>query len=302
MLDSRGSGPRLCRNALVFLAADRTRLQDLDEAARRYLAWESILDEKVVLNLDPQQVKQAETQRASSDAAVTARLPETYQWLLVPMQPVPQAPVEWQAIRLSGQDPLAVRASKKLVSEELVFTGMAGTRLKHELDRVPLWRGEHVGLKQLADDFAQYVYLPRLKNTQVLLDAVRDGVSRLTWERETFAYADSYDEGRGSYSGLKAGEVIRPLLDSQSMLVKAELTRKQLDEHAQASAGFGPFSVGTSLERAVPSTAVHNGHTTYEATAIAAPAVPKKLRRFHAAPWGFYSPMRTTSMCPSRSK
>ncbi|MHB8620804.1 MAG: hypothetical protein ACYDAG_14730 [Chloroflexota bacterium] len=86
MLESRGSGPRLCRNALVFLAADRTRLQDLDEAARRFLTWESILDEKVVLNLDPQQMKQAETQRTSADAAVTARLPETYQWLLVPMQ------------------------------------------------------------------------------------------------------------------------------------------------------------------------------------------------------------------------
>ena len=280
-LESRGSGPRLFRNALVFLAPDRTRLQDLDDAARRYLAWESILDEKVLLNLDPQQVKQAETQRTSADAAVTARLPETYQWLLVPMQANPQASVEWQAIRLSGQDPLAVRASKKLVSEELVFTGMAGTRLKHELDRVPLWRGEHVGLKQLADDFAQYVYLPRLKTTQVLLDAVRDGVSRLTWERETFAYADSYDEGRARYSGLKAGEVIRPLLDSQSLLVKPEAARKQLDQDAQASEGFGPFSVGTSLEHTVPGAAIHNGHATYEATAAPSAATPKKLRRFH---------------------
>src|SRR5207244_1393808 len=60
ILESRGSAPRLYRNTLAFLAADRTRLQDLDEAARRYLAWNSILDEKVELNLDPQQVKQAE--------------------------------------------------------------------------------------------------------------------------------------------------------------------------------------------------------------------------------------------------
>ena len=77
----------------MFLAADKTRLQDLDEAVRRYLAWESILDEKVILNLDPQQVKQAETQKASADTAVTARLPETYQWLLVPVQDTPQSPV-----------------------------------------------------------------------------------------------------------------------------------------------------------------------------------------------------------------
>ena len=63
IFELRGNTPRLYRNTLVFLAADKTRLQDLDEATRRYLAWESILTEKVTLNLDPQQVKQAETQK-----------------------------------------------------------------------------------------------------------------------------------------------------------------------------------------------------------------------------------------------
>ncbi len=281
ILESRGAGPRLCRNALVFLAADKTRLQDLDEAARRYLAWESILDEKVLLNLDPQQVKQAETQRASADAAVTARLPETYQWLLVPKQANPQAPLDWEAIRLAGQDPLAVRAGKKLVSEELVFTGMAGTRLKHDLDRVPLWRGDRVALRQLADDFAQYVYLPRLKTTQVLLDAIADGVRRLTWDPETFAYADSYDEARGRYVGLKAGEVIRPLLDSQAVILRSEAARKQLEEDAQASAGFGAFSLGASIDHAIPSAAVGDGRAPYKASAGDAPSVARKLRRFH---------------------
>ena len=72
ILESRGNTPRLYRNTLVFLAADKTRLQDLDEAARRYLAWESILAEKEALNLDPQQVKQAETQKTAADGAVTA--------------------------------------------------------------------------------------------------------------------------------------------------------------------------------------------------------------------------------------
>jgi hypothetical protein len=83
--------PRLYRNTLVFLAADKTRLQDLDEAARKFLAWESILAEQKKLNLTPHQVTQAETQKTAADGAVTARLPETYQWLLVPVQNTPQA-------------------------------------------------------------------------------------------------------------------------------------------------------------------------------------------------------------------
>ena len=41
LLQNRGTAPRIYRNTLVFLAADKARLQDLDEAVRRCLAWTS---------------------------------------------------------------------------------------------------------------------------------------------------------------------------------------------------------------------------------------------------------------------
>jgi len=230
MLESRGNTPRLYRNALVFLAADKTRLQDLDEAVRRYLAWESILNEKEGLNLDPQQVKQAETQKTSADGAVTARIPETYQWLLVPTQSSPQTAITWEAIRLSGQDALAVRASKKLRSDELLLTGFAATRLRMDLDKIPLWRGDHVAIKQLAEDFARYLYLPRLADSAVLLIAIRDGFSLLTWEKDSFGFADSFDESAGRYRGLRGGQnVLLSGSDAPGLLVKSEIVRKQLD-------------------------------------------------------------------------
>src|SRR5260370_6957941 len=90
-----------------------------------------------------------------------------------------------------AQEALAVRASRKRENDGLLITRYAGTNLRLELDKVPLWRGDSVSVKQLADDFAQYLYLPRLRDTDVLLAAVRDGVPSLTWERETSAYADS---------------------------------------------------------------------------------------------------------------
>ena len=46
---------------------------------------------------------------------------------------------------------------------------MGGSTLRLELDRIPLWRGNHVGLKQLAEDMAKYLYLPRLRDDDVLL-------------------------------------------------------------------------------------------------------------------------------------
>ena len=168
ILELRGNTPRLYRNTLVFLAADRVRLQDLDEALRKYLAWSSIVAEKEVLNLDPHQVRQAETQKQAADSAVTARLPETYQWVLVPEQKTPQSAVTWEAVRLSGTEALAVRASKKLRNDELLITSLGSTILRKHLDDVPLWRGEHVAVKQLAEDFARYLYLPRVAGPEVL--------------------------------------------------------------------------------------------------------------------------------------
>ena len=68
---------------------------------------------------------------------VTAQIPETYQWLLVPVQSSPQAAVEWQTIRVSGQDPLAVRASRKLRNDELLLTVPGHLReILELLDRV----------------------------------------------------------------------------------------------------------------------------------------------------------------------
>ena len=58
-----------------------------------------------------------------------------------------------------------------------------------ELDRIPLWRGDNVAIKQLAEDFACYLYLPRLTDMQVLAAAVKDGLGLLLWNHEAFAYA-----------------------------------------------------------------------------------------------------------------
>ncbi len=275
ILESRGTAPRLFRNTLVFLAIDKTRLQDLDEAVRKFLAWESILDEKDKLDLSPHQVKQAQTQLAAADSVVTARLPEAYQWLLVPTQGTPQAAVEWQTVRLTGQDALAVRASKKLRNDELLVTSFAASRLRMELDRVPLWRGDHVAIKQVVEDFARYLYLPRLRDPSVLLEAVRGGFALITWERDGFAFGESFDEASGRYRGLRTLQQV-PIGDASApgLLVRPEIARKQLDaekppEPAPASAGG---SSGSSTATAPDST---------DGKSPSAPPAAKAVRRFH---------------------
>ena len=246
ILQHRGSGPRIYQNTLVFLAVDQTRLQELDEAVRRYLAWKSVVDEKTALNLDPHQLRQAENQLKAAEGAIVARMPEAYQWLLVPEQKSPQEAVQWQSYKISGQDGLAVRASKKLRSEELFVPVLAGTRLKMELDRVPLWRGAHVPVRQLAEDFARYIYLPRLRDPQVLAASVQDGVAQMLWQQDSFAYADSFDETAGRYRGLRCGQRVDVSYDAADGLVVQTATAiKQQEAEAAATRPVMPAAVGT---------------------------------------------------------
>jgi hypothetical protein len=215
---------------LVFLCPDATRLVELRQAVRDFLAWKSIEADRSSLNLDAFQSKQAETKRGQFDDAVTQRISETYIWTLVPSQSAAEPTVKWDETRVSGPDPLAVRVGKKLRSEEGLITEYSGVRLRIDLDRVPLWRGNHVSLRELWSDYTQYLYLPRLRDSQVFLEAVRHGVALLTWNPETFAYASAYDEESDRYRGLVGGELPAVVLDSESLLVKPERAARQLDE------------------------------------------------------------------------
>lgn len=256
ILDSRGNTPRLYRNTLVFLAADRVRYQDLDEAIRKYLAWSSILADQAVLNLDNHQERQAEMQKNAADGSVTARLPETYQWALVPEQRTPNATVSWAAVKLSGTDALAVRASKRLRSDELLVTALGSTILRKYLDEIPLWRGEHVAVNQVVQDFGRYLYLPRVAGPEVLLQAMRDGAALLTWQADTFAYAEGYDEAAGRYQGLRGGQVITVSAEGVGLLVKSDVARRQIDKEMVATAASGSATAGADVAgsgKSVPS-------------------------------------------------
>lgn len=208
---------------------------------------------------------------------------ETYSWLLVPeASPQDSGRVTWSELRLSGEDALSIRASRKLVGEEMLVTAMAGTRLEHELNKIPLWRGDDVPVRQLWDDFCRYLYLPRVKDADVLLNAVASGVSSLMWGSETFAYAESKDDSTDRCRGLAGGRHISPTLEGGSVLVKPGVARRQMDEdeaehrrrEAEQRRRDGDLSPDPEVDTL--------SHTKWEETVLE-PLKPKALRRFHGS-------------------
>jgi len=236
IIKQRGASPRNYQNSVVFLAADKSRVAELEAAVRDFLAWKSVDEEHEELNLDAFQRNQAATKRKNNHETVDSRLLETYSWVLAPHQPDAQKPeLEWSELRLQGAGPLAVRAMRKLIADAELYRVFSGSNLRLQLDKIPLWRGQHVGVRQLQDDFARYLYLPRLKGMDILLESIMEGTSSMTVELDGFFYADSWDEGAARYRGLKYRDGVFPKADGQSVVVKAEVALAQVAEERRVA-------------------------------------------------------------------
>jgi predicted AAA+ superfamily ATPase len=243
-LNQRGSSPRYHKNTLLFLAPDKAKLDNLENNVAQYLAWQSILNDKEALNLDVFQSNQATTKRKQSNQDVDNILCDTYQWLLVPTQTESQGTIggiEWKETRLQGQDSPILRASCKAAHEGDLLATFASTNLRIEaLDKF-LWREtNHIDLKRLWEYLTQYLYLPRLKDQNVLLEAVRSSVASTIWA-DSFAYAEGFDEAKNRYIGLQVATGIHPSISHQCLLVKPEIAQQQLDaEREQATTITNP--------------------------------------------------------------
>ncbi len=236
ILDQRGTSPRQYRNMLVFAACDQRSLEGLEQATADYLAWSSITERVNELVLDTHQISQAHQRRQQSEDAVGLRLAEAYKYALVPRQDDPIGSVIFDVSTLDQQDSVALRTSRRLVSEGNLATQFPPVMLRLKLDAelAPRWAEGHVTVATLWEDFAKYVYLPRLRDQEVLLTTVENGSGTTTWQSEGFAVAVGIDESTGRYLGLAAGSHPGPLTPT-ALVVRPDFAVGQQEAEEEQS-------------------------------------------------------------------
>ena len=209
ILSQREGGPRLNRNMVVFTAAAANRLGELRAAARAYLAWCSIVDDAASLDLTAHQASQAQTKRSDTAQQVDALIAETFTQILIPTQQPGTPDVDWQTARASTDGDIGARVSRKLASSEELIARLGGVRVRMDIDRYDLWtdRGD-ISVRDLWQTYARYPYMARLKSSEVLADAVSDGIANLNWAQETFAYAEGHDGER--WVGIRETQHVAP--------------------------------------------------------------------------------------------
>ncbi len=237
ILEQRRGGPRINRNMLVFLAAERARVPELRQAMRSRMAWQSILDDKgeFDLNLTQGDTNQAETRKKDADHTVELRIEETFTQVLYPVQAPGESKIRWAAVRAGSTGNLAERVARKLESSEHLIAKYHGTRVRRDLDRreAPLWKGpgegSHIRIRELWSHCCRYLYMPRLAGFGVLAAAISDGVASMSWQTDTFAYAESYDEESDRFLGLRTGQYVDVTGSLEAVLVHPERAWAQIE-------------------------------------------------------------------------
>ena len=244
ILMQRGSTPRVYRNMLVFIAADSRQLDNLKDAVRASLAWGEIVRDTERLNLTQSDSALAKAKLAESNETMKTRLKEAWCYLHYPAQESAQADVEWVSGKIPAQDGLLARASKKLVAEEGLLTELGPTRLDRDLQKY-IWNGKpHLSLKDLREYLNRYIYLPRLKNQEVLIKAVQASVSGMI--PGPFAYAERWDEKSDIYLGLAIERAANAavVIDSDSVIVKPAVAEAHRPAPVQPGNGGGTQGPG----------------------------------------------------------
>lgn len=276
ILERKGSGQRLYRNRLVFLAADEGALDDLKKAVRRKLGWASIVKEAGpggTLELTRTQAHDAEARGLEAEAAAERAIRTAWKHLLIPAEAMTEQDkargfaLETVTLANRAGDPLTKVAWNKSLADGHVVEKFGRQTLEMDLKKV--WRDDqpHIAVTQLRDWFAQYAYLHRLRDPVTLASALSETAGTMP---APFAVADSFDESSGEYCGLSLDRAVPVRMESGVLLVRRGAAEKQL-----------------TLARADPAeTADGCPQTVYEhggGTSASAPAAGTvKPTRFHA--------------------
>ncbi len=272
ILAQRNAGPRLNRNLLVFCAASEARLAELRTASRQYLAWKSILEDQKIdkLDLTKGDEAQARSKIAETDETVTQRIAETYQHVLVPEQTPGTREIRWHQTRPTGTGSLAERVAKKLDGEERLITAYGGTRVRMDLDRIPLWsERKDINVESLWKAYCQFPYLPRLTSFDVLVSAVSDGAANFDWQTETFAYADGHDGNR--WVGLVAAQLATARRSGYIVAPDAASSQFEKERRPGETGGVIPVGAGGATVEPTGALTLDDGTEPSVRSGVAAP-------------------------------
>jgi hypothetical protein len=276
---NNGTKPRYRSNRLLFLAPDHGALARLRDCIKTALSWGTIVDDIAAMRLvlDTLQVQQAKKELQTAEDVLPRVARECYKWFLCPVQHTPTDPkptVEAFPLNTSGQS-LISDVELMSVENQLVITTWSPIHLRTELKKL-YWKEDKpaVNAMDFWEDTQKYLYLPRLKKSTVLEQAIIKGAATRDF------YGTAYGEHEGVFDGFKLGDP-NVQLDDTLLLIELEAAKRY--ESALATTATPPAVPGTSAEPGAtqcPATHTGNGFTQLTPVTMPPSADPPKFKTF----------------------
>jgi predicted AAA+ superfamily ATPase len=229
---SNGSKPRYRGNRMIFVAADQLSLERLRDSVRTTLAWESIvqaIDDKH-LNIDRLQEDQAKKSLATAEEVLPRVASECYRWLLCPV--MYQATDKQPSVEAVAMNPSAKSYPDEIervcTENEWVITVWSPIHLRTKLNEL-YWKSDKPAVKAVSfwEDSLRYLYLPRLRDRNVLRDTLVQGASSRDFFGTALAQTDK------GFEGFKFGDSFIQL-DDTLLLIEPSVA-KQYEESLRAN-------------------------------------------------------------------
>jgi len=174
-LESAGDGIRTNKNMLVFLVPQRSRLEAVRSAVRRWLALKEVEKSPSFKEMDADDKEQVRGQRRDKEAEIEVLLKQAY--------PDIYRPSESGLRKIQPFSPEAIKAKTldEFVAQVLEETGELIERVAPEFIKavLPMEQGKEVPISQVTNLFTGVPGQPVLKNPQQALhEAIREGVRR----------------------------------------------------------------------------------------------------------------------------
>jgi hypothetical protein len=226
------SAQRRFRNTLIFVSADEPALGTAREVVRKAMAWEEIAKDakdeaRLKAQLTGSQVDDASSKAQSFREAALKAVRAAWNHIFYPEKSeTPGKPFDLHQTIVSSRDRPAIPEAVygKAKSDGVILERLGPDRLWLALK--PIWPEDrpHLPLAEVEEWFASYVYLPKVKDSVVLVGAIRDAVSQLD---PMFGFAESFDNATGRYGGLVWAKAPPEFLPSAAVLVSKAAVRAQ---------------------------------------------------------------------------
>lgn len=276
---TNGSKARFRGNRLIFLAPDYGALSRLRDCIQVALAWKSIVDDVAAMRLvlDTLQVEQAKRELQSAENVLPRATRECYKWLLCPVQNTPTdttPSIETFSLNTNGSG-LGIEIERVCTENELVISAWSPVHLRSKLHEL-YWKPDKPAIQALSfwEDTLRYLYLPRLKNRDVLAQTITKGAAT----RDFFGTA--YGQHEEVFDGFKFGDS-NVQLDETLLLIDPDVAKRYemtlstatpVPESSPTVYTAGPSSSGTQVAERLP-----------ETTETAREVEQKKATTFHSS-------------------